>query len=352
MKKVAFGLAAASLLLSGCSFPGQSGSNGQSAAFLRSTDGGVTFTPKVTIDEKTNFASADILSLAFHPQNTQGVFLGTREDGLLMTEDNGEHWKKINYPPTKVYGLVSTGGNPFRLFATGEWQGRGKIYRSDDNGENWKEIYTEPSDGVVILSLAVSPSDSRLLYAGTSAGVIVKTSDGGDTWQNINTGNATVNKPILSMAFDAIQNNLVYFVISGKGILTWDGEKFLDESAMNSFSQNSAVASATSIGVDPSRSGTVYAGTTHGLFRSADFGKTWTALNIIESSKQFPIRSVAVSPNNSNELMYSSALAVYRSIDGGVHWSTYQLQGSRPAGLIRYDAQNTGVVYVGLRSPQ
>lgn len=347
--------------LSGCSLPSissLSGTSGGGDAFMRSSDGGANFTSKVTIDEKTNFANADILAFAYDKKNTSVLWLGTRENGILKTEDNGDHWKKIDYPPTKVYGLVVDADNSNRLFATGEYQERGKIFKTEDGGENWDEVYTEPAGGTVIISLAQNPFNPQVLYAGTSAGVVIKTTDGGLTWKNLplTIDGKSVNQPVTNIFCDTLRDGLTYFVVKSKGLIVLDNDKFVSQTetaGTNGITNNlpkQTTPEIASIAFDPNRSGVIYIGSTKGLFKSSDFGATWQSIDILESSKKYPVRAVAINPFNSNEIMYGSALALYKSVDGGNHWMTHQLQGGRPTSLIWYDPQNTDVIYLGFKA--
>ncbi len=334
------------LLLSGCSFPGVS-SSGSGSAILRSADGGKTYAPKVTIDAKTTIARADILSFAFESGNPAHIIVGTKESGIFLSENSGDSWKKMNFPPTKTYGLVADWSNPARLYATGDWQGRGKIYRSEDRGVKWTEVYTEPNTGTVITMLAQNPKRPDTLYAGTSAGVIFRTTDGGQTWGSLQ----SIGAPVLSLVFDA-SGDTFYALSSAKGIFrSRDGGATFDALPEKSKSSvTKTLPEATSVATDPSRSGVVYAGTKDGLFRSSDFGSSWEEVSVLESSKKFPIRSVAIDPRSSNTIIYGAALAVYKSTDGGATWSVYQLDSNRAVGTIRFSPSDSNMIFLGLRT--
>lgn len=334
------------LMLSGCSLPGTS-SSGKGASVMKSTDGGKTYVPKVIVDPKTTIASANILSLVFESGNARRLTLGTRENGIFVSDDGGEAWRKLDFPPIKTYGLVSDWSRPERLYATGEWQGRGKIYRSDDRGMKWEELYAEPNTGTVITALAQSPRNPLTLYAGTSAGVIIRTTDGGLTWQNLE----AVSGPALSFVFDS-SGEAFYILTSGKGIARSKdgGATFESIPGKSRGSVTKSLPEITALAIDSLRSGTLYAGTKDGLFRSSDFGDAWEEIPVIESAKQFPIRSVAVNPENSREIIFNAALAVYKSMDAGTNWSVYQLDSSRAVGTLRYDPTDSNVIYLGLRT--
>jgi len=334
------------LTLSGCSLSGAS-SSGSGASVMKSVDSGKTYVPKVTIDAKTTIGSANILSFVFEAGNPKHVTIGTRENGIFTSENGGDVWKKMNFPPTKTYGLVADWSAPARLYATGDWQGRGKIYKSENRGEKWDEIYTEPNAGTVITALSQSPKSPLTLYAGTSTGVVFRTTDGGKTWGSLD----GVGVPVLSMLFDA-NGETMYMLASGKGIArSKDGGVTFEMLPGKSKSAvTKTLPEITSLATDPSHSGTIYAGTKAGLFRSADTGDSWEEIPVIESSKKFPVRSIAVNPRNSSEIIYGAALAIYKSVDGGKDWSVYQLTSDRAAGTIKYDPSDSSVVYLGLRT--
>jgi len=100
---------------------------------------------------------------------------------------------------------------------------------------------------------------------------------------------------------------------------------------------------------DPRQVNVFYAGAQNGLFRTADYGKTWQEIDIIESSKKFPIRAIAVNPQSSNEIVYASGGAFYKSIDGGVKWSTAELKIGRGVSKIFYDPSNPSTIFFTLR---
>lgn len=360
MNKILLGLLILVIpVLSGCSLPqfGKGGGNASqpTVSLLRSSDGGETFESKSTIDEKTNFSSADIISVASSTQDTRQMLVGTKDSGLFATKDSGDTWKKLNYPPTKIYGLSIDKVDPSRMLATGEWQGRGKIYQSTDAGDNWTEVYTEPANGSVITSLAQNPFNSRVVYAGTSKGVIIRSTDAGDTWQNVNLSPAMQGNVIWSITFDPHQNDRIFMLVGGKGVYVTDGEKIISEPQSTSFltqGQNTSLSSsgALTLTLDPSRAGVLYIGSAKGVFRSQDAGKTFEALNIIESSKKFPIAAIAINPKDSNEIVYVSALTLYKSKDFGVHWSTHGIASDKNASIVRYDAYNPQTMFIGFKS--
>jgi len=98
---------------------------------------------------------------------------------------------------------------------------------------------------------------------------------------------------------------------------------------------------------DPNISGTIYAGTKSGLFRSRDGGKYWHTINIIESAYSFPIRSVAINPDNSKEIIFVAGRSLYKSINDGLTWAVTPLSSDRDASFVAYDPFDTQQIFVG-----
>lgn len=358
-------LTGCALMLSGCTIklpfaaPGITSSGG---SVWKSSDSGETFAPKivVTVDgAEQKITSADVLNFVFSPSDQQVIYMGTLGSGLFKTIDGAEHWEKLVFPPTKIYGLTIDRSNANLVYASGVIGDVGKIYRSGDGGKEWKEIYTEPGKGTVITALGANPDVPSTLYAGTSAGVIIKSIDGGETWKNV----FVAKGPITDLVFHPGLPGTVTFLIFGKGTImtsdgggAWNDYAGLSTNAPNRSGNTGALDLTTlqpsgvmTLVADPSRPGLLYAGANNGLFKSDNYGQSWQALPIIESSRKFPIRSVAINPKNSAEVIYVSGGAFYKSVDRGMTWSTTQLKIDRGVSVIEYAPNASEIIYFGLR---
>lgn len=330
-------------LLCGCSLGGGSGAG---SSFLKTTDGGEKWESKVETGGEKNIAGVSILSMVADPNNSDTIYIGTAQSGIFKSENGGEKWFSINFPPTKVYGLAVDRNNSQRIFATGTWNGVGKIYRSDDGGENWSEIYNEPAAGTVMTSLAISPFDNRILYAGTSEGALYRSDNAGETWYNLYKAPAAV----IQIVFDGVDPQTAYFLVFKKTVLiTRNGKDFKDLEKNIKGDQFIGNNSILSLANDPGKSGTIYVGHDKGITRSNNFGENWSNLDVLESSKSYPVRAMAVNPSNSNEIIYCAAQAVYKSIDGGVQWSTFELATSRQSSILMYNKSNPAEIYLSFK---
>lgn len=342
--------------LTGCSvaLPTSTSSTAATGSVYKSTDAGNTFEAKITIDEKTQLSSANVLSVAIHPTNSQIMYIGTESTGLFRTTNGADTWEKVAFPPTKVYGLSVDSTNGDRIFASGIYEGTGKIYRSLDAGANWREIYTEPGAEAVITALTLDTTNPNVVYASTSAGVVIRSVDGGETWKNV-----TLAKGPVTQIFASDRTIMLTIFNQGTQVSFDNGATFEDntKTALTervkdlSGKQEKVVLPEQlyTLTKDMRQPGVFLAGADKGLFRTADYGKTWSMLDIIESSKNFPIRAIAINPVNSNEIIYVSGETLYKSIDGGVQWSTAELKIGRGVSHLFYDPAKPSTVFFTLR---
>ncbi len=344
--------------MTGCSIavPGTSvGTTGATGSIYKSVDAGETFVPKVKIDDTKSISSANVLSVAIHPTNSQVIYVGTDSTGMFRTINGGDTWEQITFPPTKIYGLAIDATNGDKVFATGVYEGTGKIYRSVDAGATWKEMYTEPGQGTVITGLTLDAANPSTVYAATSAGVVIRSTDSGDTWKNV----VTAKGPVTEIF---VHDKTIFLTIFNQDTtVSFDqGVTFVDSSAKDGIGTQvqDAVGGEKKVikpsniytmARDPRQVNVFYAGAQNGLFRTVDYGKTWQEIDIIESSKKFPIRAIAVNPLSSNEIVYASGGAFYKSIDGGVKWSTAELKIGRGVSKIFYDPSNPSTIFFTLR---
>ncbi len=335
----------AALTFSGCSLVG-SGSTRDIGGVMRSTDSGITWEIKNKVDEETSISAVDVLTIIIDPVETDTVYLGTKDKGILISEDNAEKWRKFSSPTeSNVYGLAINYFNNKTMYASGTASGRGKIFKTENGGETWSEIYTEPADGTYITAISMNPNNPQNIFVGTNRGVILRTSDGGANWDNLHSAGGAISKII----FSEDGKNNIYFLVYQNKILLAD-ENGLNFREMERKSGNTDLPTIYSFDIDKNKNGTMYIGTERGLYRSNNYGESFEELDIIASSREFPIRSVIVSPFNSNEIIYSAAQAIYKSSDGGEEWSTFQMNTSKSISDIEFSTSSPNLIFAGFRS--
>ncbi|HSE51001.1 MAG TPA: hypothetical protein VLB00_02370 [Gemmatimonadales bacterium] len=174
----------------------------------RTTDGGLTWTRTLFVDEKTGCSD-----LAMDPSNPRTLFAGMWQfeihtwgrrsggpgSGLFVSRDGGATWTRLagNGLPASPVGKVAVAiarSNPQRVYAaieTGDgipWEGQptgtGQLWRSEDGGARWALINRDRNvmgRAHYYSRFAVSPADEDELYFLTAS--YSKSIDGGATLQ-------------------------------------------------------------------------------------------------------------------------------------------------------------------------
>lgn len=352
---------------------------------LVSVDEGRTFVPQFRIETSEKVGQADVLSIAFHPKRQGSVIVSSVADGIFKQTSASTTWAPITFPPKQIYSFILDREKPDdRMFASGVVDQNGRVFRTDDGGGNWRAVYAEPGQGTQVTSLSQHIKDPDIILAGTSHGTVVKSTDGGETWRNVG---GIIGGMVRDISFDSAKKS-VYYLLSfrermyysadgGMSWLDWEEEKRKEVEAMMKSAaklsssgnqdaaenlQRAAQALAernqrnrmpngiVAIKPDPTISGTIYAGTESGLYRSVDYGKYWYELNIIESAKTFPIRSIAVNHKNSAEIVFVAGRSFYKSVDSGSTWSVTPLSNNRDASFVVFDPFDSKRIFVGLSS--
>ncbi len=191
--------------------------------------------------------------------------------------------------------------NPNRLYAAAN-----VLFVSEDEGESWTAISPDltrndprklgPSGGPItkdntsveyyctIFAFAESPHEAGVLWVGSDDGLIHLSRDGGTTWNNV----------------------------TPQAMPEW--------------------AQINSLEVDPHQPGGLYVAATRYksddfkpyLFKTADYGETWTAINDGIDQKHFT-RVVRADPVRRGLLFAGTERGMYLSLDDGRKWQPFQL---------------------------
>jgi photosystem II stability/assembly factor-like uncharacterized protein len=144
----------------------------------------------------------------------------------------------------------------------------------------------------VVYTIAPSPLGAEQIWAGSDTGLIHLTRDGGKTWSNV----------------------------TPKGLSDWSKITHIEASH---FAAGEAYAAVDRHRLDDNKP---Y------LFRTRDFGKTWTAITSGIGPTSF-LNAVREDPARRGLLYAATETAVYVSFDDGDHWQSLQL--NMPAVSVR-----------------
>jgi len=193
------------------------------------------------------------------------------------------------------------------------------LFRSRDHGQTWDRISPdlttndpekqkqEESGGVTvdnssaethtsIYSISESPKNGQIIWVGTDDGNLQITRDGGKTWTNV------------------VEN------VSGLGKNSWvstvEASRFDEATAYATFDRHT------------------FGDMKPYVYKTTDFGKTWTALPATESGARGYAHVIKEDTVNPKLLFLGTEFGLWISVDGGQRWAQYK--GSNfPAAAVR-----------------
>ena len=254
--------------------------------------------------------------LAPDPKNSQVVYAGSY-DGLITRYDHrsgqlrnvtvwpdnpmGAGAEAMKYRFQWNFPLLFSPNEPNTLYAAGS-----VLFKTTNGGQSWEPISPDltrndkskqgPTGGPitkdntsieyydVIFTVSESPLKKGLIWAGTDDGLVQFTQDGGKHWQNT----------------------------TPKGLPEWIQINSIEASPIDA---GTAYFAATMYKFDDFRP---Y------LYKTTDYGKTWTAINNGIPAKAFT-RVIREDPNKKDLLVAGTETGMYVSFNGGANWQSFQL---------------------------
>lgn len=197
----------------------------------------------------------------------------------------------------------------------------GGVFKSTDGGAKWEQkVYIDEENDLAkanVLSLKIDPNDSNVIYLGVEEAGIYKTTDAGQSWRQV----LPVVANIHSIAIDKNDSNLVYAssfdANNGKVFKSPDGfEKTYEEILVEAQGGKALV----DIIVDHYDSSILYAISENGgVFKSLDYGETWSAIHWHPGG----FSKMKMSPNDSRVIYIGTwGAGLLKTVDGGANWET------------------------------
>ena len=126
------------------------------------------------------------------PLNPGTVYIGTQQEGVLVSSDSGSTWRYIGMQGIPVKSLAVSPHEPGLIYAGCKPV---SLYRTLDGGDSWLELPglrkarrwwwfspAEPPDlNPYVMALTISPDDPDVILAGIEAGGVLRSEDGGLT---------------------------------------------------------------------------------------------------------------------------------------------------------------------------
>lgn len=272
-----------------------------------------------------SFSARRVTTVAIDPQLPATIYAGTMGDAVYKSPDGGQHWLPHNVGLKEHVSFV----NQFVFHpALSE-----KIYAATtvgafytkDAGREWEERMNGMKEVHIVTSIAIDPKDPTILYGGTTGG-IYRSDDAAMSWKKVNTGLIPESELMASMALgvNAIEvdrtNPDVVYAGTTKGLFRTANKGV----AWARIGQSLPEPFVSSIVIHPTQPSVIYIGGPGGVWKSTDSGVTWQAMN--QGLTTLNVRALALSPQNSQTLYVgTNGSGLYRSTDGGATWTPLPL---------------------------
>jgi photosystem II stability/assembly factor-like uncharacterized protein len=272
--------------------------------------------------------SGEVISMALDPANGNIIYAGTREGKVYSSTNGGTSWSDMSagLPATEIRFLAvdpadtskihaGTGSNGiYRSVGGGAWISINGIWADDQTSTQLTRVETiilEPQGPGIPTRIFIAANDS------VRGDGIFKTADGGATWSILTPQMGIRWQPGYYIAPNPTDPGGIFAVNGGNiRIYSGDGTGYSDHYVADN--------SLTCLAVDPVTLA-LYAGTDRdGVFKGANGGTTWTAVNNNIRAQSFPNfdpHTLHLDAHNPDIIYAGSFGGGFRSLDGGDSWT-------------------------------
>jgi hypothetical protein len=282
-------------------------------------------------------------SIILSPSNPKSLFTSLYGAGVFQSNNRGSIWSEMNagLMDKFVHALVQDPAQPGVIYALTDTAG---LFKNDtNNGNGWvrvgqglplaqdsqpaypedhpfatremQDVDTNPEPDLSIiqivsdnlLTMTFAPSAPQIAFMGTGGSGVYKSVDGAVTWSFAGLSGESVQ----SLAVDPVDSNLLYAALATPGSLKISldgGDSWTDASLPVTF---------YSLATSPTTPGTLYAGTSSGLY-TYEAG-SWTQLGLADHA----VTALAVDPSHSSRIYAGTGdNGAYISKDAGLSWDS------------------------------
>ncbi len=297
----------------------------------KTVNAGITWEPVFDNEHVSNIGD-----IGLSQSNPDILYLGTGEAngrnsssygaGMFKSGDAGDTWEFIGLEST--YHIARVLVHPAdpdivyaaamgKLWADNEERG---LFKTTDGGKTWNKIlYIDEKTGVT--DIIMDPVNSDILYAasyerirdafsggdpvkrwGPGSGIWVST-NAGSNWEKISSGLPITEMGRIGLTASKSRPGMVYAIIETSVSPKMITAKMKESIRNRRIEQNKKT--------EEEYGGIAFGG----IFRSADYGKTWTRMSTY-NSRPFYYSQIRVDPNN-HEVLWMGGMPLGYSNDGG-----------------------------------
>ena len=296
-----------------------------------------------------------VVAVAGDPAEAEVFWFGAVAGGIWKTEDAGVTWTNVSdgYLATSSVGALAVSESDRSVVYAGMGEstiradvshGDG-VYRSTDRGRTW--VHLGLADTRHISEIRIHPHDPDRVWVAAlghafgpnSERGVFRTTDGGARWERVlytddRSGAAdlaldTRNPAVLYASLWETHRNFWELVSGGPGSGLWkstDGGTTWTDITAKLGLPASAMLGKIGVAASPVRSGRVWAlvesDAAPGLYRSDDFGDTWTLATDRQELRYRPWYYMHVFADTRDEdTVYVNNLRMWKSTDAGAHFT-------------------------------
>jgi len=251
--------------------------------------------------------SGGIQSLTVDPTHSQRIYAGSSGDGMIASRDGGATWQHVAGTGVGIPALAVDPLDSDHLYKLAAWE---RVYESYNAGQTWLARWDGLGDVLETVSLAVDPA-GNFVYVGTEDGLF--RAEGSQPWDL--TARALSGQSILALLAQSTANGSTLIIGTTRGVYrsldygkTVEGAADVPSDA--AWGRGLEHISVTALLADPHHAEILYAGTAyHGVYQSNDGGQTWLPIGPTDLTDTV-IETLAWGPTN--DLFIAAANGVWR----------------------------------------
>ncbi|MDO8509656.1 MAG: hypothetical protein Q7S24_00760 [bacterium] len=295
-------------------------------------------------------AGVNVFRLSTDPSDPNAVYLGTRGQGLLYSYDFGQSWRTVDVMAGKFIYAVAVDPNDKCTIYVSDGP---HIYKTTDCTRTWTLTFTEERPDQRFVSLGVDYGNSKIVYGAVLGGDILMSNDAGRSWRAVK----RFGFELQQLTADPANPKRLYVAAYSQGLYRSDdyGETWTDlNEGLQNFNDSMRF---NRLVVNPGQKDSLFWISKYGILRSDDGGKKWDELKLITPPGSVNIYAFAINPENQKELYYTGTIlgdknvhvrsTFYKSTDGGKNWVTKKLPtGTIPTAML-LNLQSTSQLLMG-----
>lgn len=271
----------------------------------RSTNGGITWT------QVQAGCHADIHDLEYLP-GSDSVMVVACDGGIYHSTNHGVNWKfrSDNICISQMYKIGLSSSQPYLLLSGHQDNGTNRY-----NGTNWPMVIG--GDG---MDCFIDRTNDNIMFGSYQVGGLLRSFDGGASWGGATGGLTGSANWVTPWTQDPTNMNMLY---------TAYDEIFRSTDYGGSWTQISTIGGGVSweeIEVAPSDNNYIYAGRYYEIFRSSDGGGAWTNIGAGTPAGSQWLGNFTIDDNNPQHVWvsftgYSAGNKVFESTNAGATWT-------------------------------